>query len=125
MDTTALIHNIHFSQKLILILFLLILSLYYQIKKNNFHKKDDDDYKPKKEIESLFGDFFKKLTNIGSIIYILLFPLMLTFLEYTVSFYLFVTLLLSFYTAIFIVFSIITLYNNGTKLWTWIEDKFL
>jgi len=118
MGTAALIQNIHFTQKIILIFFLLVLSIYYQLRKNKIHKT-------KKEDETLFGDSFNKLLSIGSYIYILLFPLMLVFLEYTVSFYLFVTILLSFYTAFFIVFTIITLYNNGSKFWTWLEDNFL
>lgn len=125
MDTTALVHNIHFLQKLILILFLLCVSIYFQISKNNFHKKNIKKNESSREEEGLMGDFFKKLISIGSFIYILLFPLMLVFLEYTVSFYIFVGLLFGFYTAFFIVFSIITLYKNGSKFWTWLEDKLL
>jgi hypothetical protein len=124
MDTTALIQNIHFLQKLILILFLLALSIYFQISKKSFHKTHKTSEDKSKE-ESLMGDFFEKLINIGSIIYLILFPLMLVFLEYTVSFYIFVGLLLGFYTAFFIVFTIITLYKNGSKFWTWLEDKLL
>jgi len=120
MDIDILTNNIHFIQKLTLMLFLLLVSVYYIVKKKDFHKKQgegDEDY-------NIFGEFSQKLFSVGSKLYILLFPLTLVFLEYTVSFYLFVSILLSVYTCLFIVAAIMFIWKNAHKLWEHIEGWF-
>jgi len=120
MDIDILTNNIHFTQKFALMIFLLLLSVYYIVKKKDFHKsqaENEEDY-------NILGEFSQKLMGLGSKLYILLFPLTLVFLEYTVSFYLFISILLSFYTVLFIVAAIMFIWKNAHKLWEHIEGWF-
>jgi len=101
-------------------LFLLLLSVYYIVKEKDFHKsqgENDENY-------NILREFSQKLMDIGSKLYILLFPLFLVFLEYTVSFYLFISILISLYTVLFIVTTIIFIWKNAYKLWEMIEGWF-
>ena len=119
MDILVLEANINFYQKLILIVFLLFMS-FYHLKSNSWRMQKLKG----SETDGLMPEFYVQMKYIMSWLIIILFPMLLSFLNNNISFGLFIGYMVVIYTGLMLLFAVSWAFANSKKLWEKVEGWF-